>query len=202
MFCSRHFQPRKGPNREIPSPWSRTCVWTFVFISSTGCSSAVFVNSPAAAAASIESRGKSGHKKQRCHSSRFSWSRNLHITTPTHHISGSGSRCGYKECTICWDVSACFSVRSKSIKNQRKTNTYLGKKGKIGQPDIRSDASNGRDDERWVDPTLYSLSRCHQHCHQLCCWTSAAPAFKSGIWYQTSVIFHFPVKLGIFVKSW
>ena len=98
---------------------------------------------------SIESRGKSGHKKQRCHSSRFSWSRNLHITTPTHHISGSGSRCGYMDYTTCSGVSACFSVLSKSIKNQRKTNTYLGKKGKIGQPDIRSDASNGgRDDER------------------------------------------------------
>ena len=157
---------------------------------------------------SIESRGKSGHKKQRCHGGRFSWSRNLHITTPSLLITSPAPAPAVD--VAIWTtphvgmyqlVSAC--CLKVDIKNQRKTNTYLGKKGEIGQPNIKSDASNGgSDDERWVDPTLYSLSRCHQHCHQLCCWTSAAPAFKSGIWYQTSVIFHFPVKLGIFVKSW
>ena len=204
MCCSRHFQPRKGPNREIPSPWSRTCVWTFVWSSTTGCSSAVFVNSPAAAAPVLSRVGSLGTR-----SSAATAAASLgHVTCTLPHLLITSPAPAVD--VAIWTtphvgmyqlVSAC--CLKVDIKNQRKTNTYLGKKGKIGQPNIRSDASNGgRDDERWVDPTLYSLSRCHQHCLQLCCWTSAAPAFKSGIWYQTSVIFHFPVKLGIFVKSW
>ena len=104
----------------------------------------------AAAAASIESRGKSAHKKQRCHGGRFSWSRNLHITT--HYIPAPAPAVDVAIWTtlhavVYLLVSACCLKVLKT--NGKQILTYFGKKSKIEQPNIRSDASNrGRDDER------------------------------------------------------